>query len=67
MEKTRIRIVEDEAIIGHELRNNLESLGYQVVFVVDSGEKAIAEAEISKPDIVLMDIRIAGEISESDD
>jgi PAS domain S-box-containing protein len=62
MEKTRILIVEDEAIIAMEIENQLQSLGYEVTSMVDTGEKAIAKAESDKPDLILMDIRIKGEM-----
>jgi PAS domain S-box-containing protein len=62
MEKARILIVEDEAIIAMEIESQLQSLGYEVTSVVDTGEKAIAKAEKDKPDLMLMDIRIKGEM-----
>lgn len=62
MEKARILIVEDEAIIAMEIENQLQSLGYEVTSIVDTGEKAIANAELDKPDFILMDIRIKGEM-----
>jgi len=62
MKKARILIVEDESIIAMETESTLKGLGYQVVSVVGSGDKAIEAAEKVKPDIVLMDIRIKGEI-----
>jgi CheY-like chemotaxis protein len=58
MEKTRILIVEDEAIIAMETESQLQSLGYEVTSIVDAGEKAIKKAEEDKPDIILMAIRI---------
>jgi len=62
MEKARILIVEDEAIIAVELESQLQSLGYEVTSKVDTGEKAIKKAEEDKPDLILMDIRIKGEM-----
>jgi PAS domain S-box-containing protein len=62
MEKTRILIVEDEAIIAMEMAENVKALGCDVVEIVDTGEKAIKLAESEKPDIILMDIRIKGEM-----
>ncbi|NQU66277.1 MAG: response regulator [SAR324 cluster bacterium] len=66
MEKVRILIVEDEAIIAMELESQLQSLGYKVTSVVDTGEKAIKKAEIDKPDLMLMDIRLKGEMDGID-
>ena len=58
----RILIVEDERITAEDLAEVLRDLGYQVSAVVSSGEEAIREAEDNRPDLVLMDIRIKGEI-----
>jgi PAS domain S-box-containing protein len=62
MEKTKILIVEDEAIIAMEIESQMQSLGYEITSIVDTGEKAIKKAEEDKPDIILMDIRIKGEM-----
>ena len=62
MEKASILIVEDEAIIAMELESQLQSLGYEVTSIVNTGEKAIENAEADKPDLMLMDIRIKGEM-----
>jgi PAS domain S-box-containing protein len=62
MKKAKILIVEDEAITAMELESQLQSLGYEVTSIVDTGEKAIEKAEADKPDLMLMDIRIKGEM-----
>lgn len=62
MEKARIMVVEDDKIISMEIRERLESLGYEVPAVVYTGEKAIEKATETLPDLVLMDIRLAGKI-----
>ncbi|MCK4837233.1 MAG: response regulator [Desulfobulbaceae bacterium] len=59
---TSILIVEDEAIIGMEIQARLVKLGYDVPVVVDTGEKAIKEAGIMKPDLILMDISLKGDL-----
>ena len=55
-------IVEDEAIIAMEIQNMLENLGYEVVTIVDTGEESIQKAGEERPDIVLMDVRIKGQM-----
>ncbi|MBT4286518.1 MAG: response regulator, partial [Deltaproteobacteria bacterium] len=60
MEKAKILIVEDEAIIAMKIESQLQSLGYEVTSIVDTGEKVIQKAEEDKPDLILMDIRIKG-------
>ena len=62
MEKARILIVEDEPIIAMEVKNQIQSLGYEVTSIVDTGEKAIKKAEADKPDLILMDIQIKDKI-----
>ncbi len=47
-----------------ELESQLQSLGYEVTSIVDTGKKAIEKAETDKPDLMLMDIRIKGESFE---
>ena len=66
MDKVRILIVEDEAIIAMGIESNLQSLGYEVTSIVNTGEKAIQNAEKDKPDLILMDIRIKGEMDGID-
>jgi len=66
MEKARILIVEDEAIIAMEVESQLQGLGYNVTSIVDTGEKAIKKAEEDRPDLILMDIRIKGEMDGID-
>ena len=66
MKKVRVLVVEDESIIAMETESVLAELGYEVVAIVDTGEKAIEVTEQRKPDIILMDIRIKGEIDGID-
>lgn len=56
----KILIVEDELIIAHEIKRALTKLNYQVVDTVDCAEDAIAAVQEVLPDLVLMDINIAG-------
>lgn len=62
MSQARIMIVEDERITAEDIHDILTHLGYTVTAVVSSGEEAIREAERTRPDLVLMDIRIKGEM-----
>jgi diguanylate cyclase (GGDEF)-like protein/PAS domain S-box-containing protein len=62
MQTTRIMLVEDERIIALHLRQQLSNLGYEVVGVVASGEQALERVHELKPDVVLMDIHIEGEL-----
>lgn len=62
-EKNRILIVEDEFVIAEAMKVKLEKLGYEVCGLVASGAEAIAAAEEKRPDLILMDIMLAGDIN----
>ncbi|WP_341738962.1 EAL domain-containing protein [Microcoleus sp. CAWBG640] len=62
MSNNKILIVEDESIIAEDLFDSLTSLGYQVTAIVYSGEEAIIAASEVRPDLVLMDVNLQGEI-----
>ncbi len=62
MTNARIMIVEDEWIAAEDTRNRLEDLGYTVSSLVSTGTEAIQKAEEDKPDLVLTDIVIEGEM-----
>ena len=55
-------IVEDEQITAEDLRDILTELGYSVTGLAASGAEALSQAERTPPDLVLMDIRIKGEM-----
>ena len=62
----RILIVEDEQIIAADLRNKLERMGHEVVGMASAGDEAILMAEQVRPDLVLMDVQLEGEMSGTD-
>ena len=62
MPNHRIMIVEDEALVALNLQKILESFGYEVPTVVYSGEEALEQVADISPDLVLMDIQLAGAI-----
>lgn len=62
MNKIKILIVEDELLLAKNLARKLEKLGYVVVDIVSSGDAAIQRATELKPDLILMDIVIKGDI-----
>ena len=67
MAKEKILIVEDKRIIAENLKNKLEKIGYSVKDIVASGEEAIKRAiESPQPDLILMDIRLTGNIDGID-
>ena len=58
----KILIVEDEVIVAKTIASQLNQLGYIVAGKVSSGKAAISQASETKPDLILMDIIIKGEI-----
>jgi PAS domain S-box-containing protein len=62
MGKKQILVVEDEGIIALDLQNHLIRLGYAVPDIAYTGEQAIRRAKELHPDLVLMDIRLEGEM-----
>ncbi|WP_405314654.1 response regulator [Methanobrevibacter sp.] len=58
----RILVVEDEAITALDLKYSLEEIGYEVIDTVDTGQDAIDIAEEKRPDVVLMDIKLKGDM-----
>ena len=59
---TRVLIVGDELIIATDLRAMLEDLGYSVAARVSRAEDSVAAVRRHPPDLVLMDIHLAGEM-----
>src|SRR5437764_12001222 len=60
MTQARILVVEDESIVALDIQDSLESLGYDVPATVASGEEAIVQAGVLRPNLVLMDIQLQG-------
>jgi PAS domain S-box-containing protein len=62
MSKARILVVEDERITAEDIKDGLKSLGYEVPAIVHSGEEAVRKAGELQPDLILMDIKLEGEM-----
>ena len=60
MEKRRIMVVEDEAIVALDIANRLKHLGYQTAGMASSGDVAVEKAGELRPDLILMDIMLEG-------
>lgn len=61
-ENKNILIVEDEMIIALMIEKMVENLGHSVIAKVTSGEEAVEMALKYTPDLILMDIRLQGEM-----
>jgi len=62
----KILIVEDEFIIAMDLKNKLENLGYKVVGIENTAEQAIKKVAETIPNLILMDIKLKGEMDGID-
>ncbi|MBC7172719.1 MAG: response regulator, partial [Polyangiaceae bacterium] len=58
-----IMVVEDEPITAADLEQTLLGMGHELSAWADSGEEAVAQAKKLAPDLVLMDIRLRGEMT----
>lgn len=58
----RILIVEDDPLMGQEISLKLQHFGHEVVALVVSSQEAIAVAGEARPDLILMDILLEGEV-----
>jgi two-component system, cell cycle sensor histidine kinase and response regulator CckA len=60
--KSRILIVEDEILVREDIEDCLEDLGHEVVSVASTGAEALSQIPTARPDLVLMDIRLKGDM-----
>ena len=58
-EPLRILVVEDEALILMQIETTLEAVGHHVVGTAMTAAEAIAQIETCRPELVLIDLRLA--------
>lgn len=63
VEQKKIFIVEDESLVALQIQNNIEKMGHKVAGVFASGEEMLDSLETDIPDLVLMDIKLQGELT----
>lgn len=66
MSQLKIGIVEDELIIAEALRQMLISMGYLTTEIATRYSEAVDMIENEKPDLVLLDINLAGQLDGVD-
>ena len=64
--KPRILIVEDDLIVATNIKEKLKYKGYSVVGCCREGESVYAESTRLKPDLILMDIKLSGNMEGID-
>ncbi|TGN03364.1 response regulator [Leptospira dzoumogneensis] len=62
MNNLNVLIVEDEVLTAMVIRRELRKIGCNVVELATSGEDAVRIAKEDRPDLILMDITLAGEM-----
>lgn len=62
MSSIKILIVEDEELIAEDMANKLTKFGYEVTDCVDNCNDALLSAKNNLPDLIFLDIMIAGEL-----
>jgi two-component system cell cycle sensor histidine kinase/response regulator CckA len=65
-DRIRILIVENEGLVGCDMATTLGKLGYVVVAICASGEEALERLDEFRPDLVLMDVHLAGQLDGID-
>ncbi|MEI9952825.1 MAG: PAS domain S-box protein [Pseudomonadota bacterium] len=66
MTPAKILVVEDDHIVARAIAQQLSRLGHTVLALTSRGEEAVALARDQQPDLVLMDIRLDGELDGID-
>jgi len=66
MSKARILLVEDERVVAADIEECVKGLGYEVVGAAASGTEALRLAVRTQPDLVLMDIKLKGDLDGID-
>ena len=62
MTDARIMVVEDEGIVALDIQSKLRTMGYEVPKIVSSAAQAVETARTIRPDLVLMDIQLEGDM-----
>ncbi|MDQ7783758.1 MAG: response regulator [Desulfomonilaceae bacterium] len=66
MPPAKIMVVEDEIVVAMELQTRLIDLGYMVSGIAAGAEEAVELAAKTLPDLVLMDVKLTGEMDGID-
>lgn len=60
--KANLLIVEDEVVIAADLESRLKSIGYTIIGMATSADKALELVDKHRPDLIMMDIVLQGEM-----
>ncbi len=62
MKEKHILVVEDEWLVANDIKMSLKNSGFQAISIAATGDEAIKKTAELKPDLVLMDIVLRGEL-----
>lgn len=63
MSDIRIMIVEDDRLVAEDIKQSLTDFGYRMVGLFAAGEEALEKVDLLKPDLILMDVVLPGEMN----
>ncbi|MDF2695859.1 MAG: response regulator, partial [Labilithrix sp.] len=66
MTPAKIILVEDDFVVARDIQQQLTRIGHTVVGSTSRGEEAVRLAQETRPDLVLMDVRLAGALDGID-
>lgn len=66
MPPAKILVVENESIVALDISNRLKRQGHHVLGLLAFGEDAVEQVATLRPDLILMDIRLQGELDGID-
>ncbi|WP_306397652.1 two-component system response regulator [Telluria beijingensis] len=61
-DRPTLLVVEDESVVAMDIAGQLRDMGYRICACVDNGLDAIERARADRPDLVLMDVVLKGEM-----
>jgi DNA-binding response OmpR family regulator len=59
----RVFVVEDEAIVALEIKDHLREHGFAVCGYAGTGEAALRQIPVARPDLILMDVNLGKGLS----
>jgi len=62
MDKFKILIVEDDALVAEDIKQAIQNSGYSVTSIATSGLEALIKVKKDSPDLVLMDVVLKGKM-----
>ena len=66
MSKVKVLIVEDNRIVAADIAATLQQIGYEISGMLAKGEDVKSHIEKEKPDVILMDVNLEGEMDGID-